>query len=330
MKQNKTILITGGAGYIGSHVVNAMIKQGFKIEVIDIFRESRRNVITNDLVTYHEVDIRNKGSLMDVFNKTKPSIVFHFAAIANVPDSVTMPYKYYDTNIIGGLNLLECMHETGVTKIVFSSSAAVYGEPQTEELNEDHPKNPTNTYGYTKLVFENILKDYNRAYGYSSVSLRYFCAAGCDKNSGLGEYHSPETHVIPAIIETLLERRDEFFVYGNDFPTPDGTGIRDYIHVSDLAEAHICAMNKITDEKNVCAQYNLGTNKGFSVLDLIKVAQSISNKKLKYSFKERRPGDVARLIANSTKAQRELHWKPRFVDVKDMIETSYEFFANKI
>lgn len=325
-----TVLVTGGAGFIGSHIVSVLIKNGFKVEVVDNFRESRNNIIENEMVTYYEVDIRNKEDLRYIFEKTKPEIVFHFAALASVPDSMARPFEYYDTNLTGGLNLLECMRETGVRKIVFSSSASIYGEPRSEEIQEEHPKSPTNTYGYTKLVFENILKDYHRAYGFSSVSLRYFCASGCDVDAGLGEYHNPETHVIPSIVETLLGNRKEFFVYGNDFPTPDGTGVRDYIHVCDLAEAHVSSMNKVLNKETVCVQYNLGINKGFSVMELIKVAEEISGKKLNFSFKERRDGDPSRLIADSSKAQKELQWTPKFTDVRDMVESTYIFFKSKL
>lgn len=325
-----SILVVGGAGYIGSHTVNMLLQNGYQVHVADNFRESRKNIISHENVTYHEVDVRNKEGLRIVFASAKPSVIFHFAALASVPDSMERPFEYYDTNIVGGLNLLECMREKGLTKIVFSSSASVYGEPLFEEIEEDHPKNPTNTYGYTKLVFENILKDYGRAYGFSSVSLRYFCASGCDNLSGLGEYHTPETHAIPSIVQTLLGQREEFFVYGNDFTTPDGTGVRDYIHVSDLADAHVCAMEKILKEETCfCEQYNLGINKGFSVMELITVSEKISGKKLNFSFKSRRQGDPSRLIANSNKAQKELNWKPKHLDVMEMIESAYFFFKSK-
>ncbi|MDQ5962362.1 MAG: UDP-glucose 4-epimerase [Patescibacteria group bacterium] len=328
--KKRTILVTGGAGYIGSHIVSALRSSGgYRIEIVDNFRESRSNVIQDESIVYHEVDIRNKEKLMEVFELTKPDLVFHFAALASVPDSMENPAEYYENNVVGGLNLLECMRVCGVKKIVFSSSASTYGEPLTEEITEEHPQVPTNTYGYTKLIFENMLKDYNRSYGFSSISLRYFCASGCDVSAGIGEYHTPETHAIPSIVETLLGRRKEFSVYGNDFPTPDGTGVRDYIHVMDLAEAHTLAMNKLFEENLMCKQYNLGINKGFSVMELIKSAEEISGKKLSYSIKDRRLGDPSRLIANSDKAQKELGWTPKHLDVKDMIASTYEFFSSK-
>lgn len=330
MKEKISVLVTGGAGYIGAHVVNLLRKSGeYKIEVVDNFCETRKNVISDDSISYHEVDIRDKQSLLEVFKKTKPDIVFHFAALANVPDSVVNPFGYYDNNIIGGINLLECMRETGAKKIIFSSAGAVYGEPKVEILDEDQPKNPTNPYGYSKLVFENILKDYHKAYGINSISLRYFCPAGSDIKAGLGEYRVAETHVIPSIVKTLLKQKEEFFVFGDDFPTPDGSGVRDYIHISDVSEAHVQAMKKIFKDEDLCTQYNIGINKGFSVLELIKAAEEVSGQKLIYSIKPRRAGDPSRLIANSSKAQRELEWEPKVLDVKDMIRDSYSFFKNK-
>lgn len=330
MKEKISVLVTGGAGYIGSHVVNSLRKEGlYKIFVVDNFSESRNNIIKDDFVSYHEVDIRNKVLLEKTFQEIKPDVVFHLAALTSVPLSMRDPGEYYDVNILGGLNILECMRLVGTNKIIFSSSAAVYGEPEKEIIDENHSKNPTSTYGYTKLVFENVLKDYNRAYGISSISLRYFCAAGCEADSGIGEHHKNETHIIPSIVETLLGRREEFFVYGKDFSTLDGTGVRDYIHVQDLAQGHICAMNKVFSEKNVYEQYNLGINKGFSVLDLIKEAETVSGKKLNFSFKERRPGDPSQLVANSTKAKNELGWVPKFTDIKDMVSSTYYFFLNK-
>jgi len=327
--KHQTILVTGGAGYIGAHFVNALRKsRDCQIEIVDIFTQSRKNIIKAPNINYHEVDIRNKPALLEVFKKTQPDIIVHFAALASVPESVEKPFEYYDTNILGSFNLLECMRAANVKKIIFSSSAAVYGEPEAEEIKENHRKNPTNPYGRTKLIFEGMLEDHNKAYGLNSISLRYFCAAGCDKNLEIGEYHEPESHVIPCIIQTILGKREQFFVFGNDYPTPDGTGIRDYIHVSDLAEAHLLAMEKLSKEENVCAQYNLGINKGFSVMELIKAAEEVAGKKVNFAIKPRRPGDPSKLIADSSLAQKELNWQPRYTGVKEIIETSYKFFSS--
>jgi len=250
-------------------------------------------------------------------------LVVHYAAVANVPDSVARPAVYYDNNIVGGLNVLEAMREVGCKKIIFSSTAAVYGESDSL-IDEDYPKNPTNPYGYSKLVFEQILKDYYKAYGISSVSFRYFCATGCDEGGKIGCYHDPETQVIPNICKTLLGKQKIFNVWGADFPTPDGSGVRDYIHVNDLADAHILAIKKLEENGVFC--YNLGINKGFSVFELIKESEKVSGKKLNYQISPRRAGDPASLVASSAKAQRELGWKPKYTDIGQIIKTDYEFF----
>lgn len=323
----KTVLATGGAGYIGSHFVH-MAKTNHRIIVADNFRESRKNIIKHKNIIYSKTDIRDTNAVLRVFKKYKPDIVVHYAALASVPCSIAVPEEYYETNILGGLNILSGMLATGVKNIVFSSSASVYGEPVSEVISEEHPKNPTNPYGRTKLMFEEILKDYHRAYGINSVSFRYFCASGTDESRKIGEYHTPETHVIPSIIETLLGKREKFFVTGNDFNTKDGTGIRDYIHVNDLATAHLLAVKKLCSQKSTCECFNLGINKGFSVLELIDAAEKISGKKLNYEFKPRRPGDPSKLIADATKAQKYFGWQPKYTDISCIIKTAYDFWEN--
>jgi UDP-glucose 4-epimerase len=323
----KTILATGGAGYIGSHFVNKA-KEHYRIIVADNFRESRKNIIKHENISYSKTDIRDADALFKIFKKNKIDLVVHYAALASVPGSLETPEEYYETNIKGGLNLLSAMMRTGVKKIIFSSSASVYGEPISEIISENHPKNPTNPYGRTKLMFEEILKDYHAAYGIHSISFRYFCASGCDESGKIGEYHTPENHVIPAIIETLLGKRDKFYVCGNDYNTKDGTGIRDYIHVNDLAEAHLSAGRMLLSGEPICEQLNLGINKGFSVLELIAATEKISGKKLACEFTERRPGDPSRLIANADRAQEFLHWQPRYTDISEIIKTVYDFWTN--
>ncbi len=320
----KTILATGGAGYIGSHFVNKA-KSRYKIVVVDNFREGKKNVIKHENIVYCKTDIRNKEALLKVFKKYKIDLVVHYAALASVPDSMKTPEEYYHTNIKGGLNVLSSMKETGVKNIVFSSSASVYGETESEIIKENHPKNPTNPYGKTKLIFEGILKDYHQAYGINSISFRYFCASGCDESKKIGEHHTPENHVIPSIIETILGKREIFYVCGNDFQTKDGTGIRDYIHVNDLASAHLLAGKLLLSGKPTCEQFNLGINKGFSVLELISATEKISGKKLPYQIKDRRPGDPSKLIADATKAQKFLGWKPKYTDISEIIKTAYDF-----
>ncbi len=320
----RTIIVTGGAGYIGAHLVKQLAKEeDVDIHVIDNFSQSRKNILVRPNVQYHELDICNAPALTNIFVDLKPDTVFHFAAIANVPDSVANPATYYRTNVIGSYNLLEAMRACGCTKIIFSSSASTYGEPEQEIITENHPKKPTNPYGQTKLIVELMLKDYFTAYQISSISFRYFCAAGADPEAELGEYHTPETHVIPSLLETLLGRRDMFYIFGTDYATPDGTGIRDYIHVFDLANAHIKALHKL-DTEQLCTQYNLGINKGFSVRELIVTAEKVSGKKLTYSEKDRRPGDPSRLIADAHRAMQELSWQPQYTNIEDIITTAYQ------
>jgi UDP-glucose 4-epimerase len=322
------ILVTGGAGYIGSHFVNQLRKTEHKILVVDNFRESRNNIINDSKIEYLEMDLRDKNQLATVFEKPI-DIVAHFAALASVPDSVVCPSEYYDVNVKGGLNLLDCMIKAKVKKIIFSSSASVYGEPQMEAISEDHPKVPTNPYGRTKLIFEQILGDYYNAYGLNSISFRYFCAAGVDVESGLGEYHNPETHVIPSIIETLIGKRSEFKIFGNDYPTPDGTGIRDFIHVNDVASAHLMVMEKLVSSNSVYDQYNLGNSRGYSVLELIEASERLSGLKLNYSVFQRRPGDPSSLIADNSKARQELDWQPKCSDLDNLIGSALTFFKQK-
>lgn len=324
----KTILATGGAGYIGSHFVNKA-KSRYKIVVVDNFRESRKNIIKHQNIIYSKTDIRDAGALLKVFKKYKPDVVVHYAALASVPVSLSIPEEYYETNIAGGLNLLSAMKATGVKNIVFSSSSSVYGEQESDAITEELSKNPTNPYGRTKLMFEEILKDYHRAYGINSISFRYFCAAGADESGKIGEYHAPENHVIPGIIETLLGKREKFYVTGTDFKTKDGTGIRDFIHVNDLAEAHLLGVKTLLSGKPMCERFNLGINKGFSVLELIAAAEKIAGRKLNYELKARRPGDPSKLVANARKAQEFFGWHPRYTDVSEIIKTAYDFFKTK-
>jgi len=324
------IIITGGAGYIGAHTVKLLSQlNDVDIHVIDNFSQSRWNILTNSNLTYHELDICDTATLNEVFLEVRPDVVFHFAALASVPDSVSNPASYYKTNVFGSYNLLEAMRKSNCTKIIFSSSASVYGEPITEVITEDHPKNPTNPYGRTKLVVEHMLQEYSIAYGISSISFRYFCAAGAEPTLTVGEYHNPETHIIPSIIETLLGNREHFAIYGDDYPTHDGTGIRDYIHVVDIAQAHVLAMHKLKNE-SLCTHYNLGINKGFSVRELITALETISGLTLKYEVKNRRPGDPSRLIADASKAMNELDWQPQYTDITDIVTTAYESFKKRL
>lgn len=323
----KTILVTGGAGFIGAHFVLRISKLNWQVIVLDNFSQSRYNILKLDNVNYIEADLKNYEEIERIFAENKVDVVAHFAALASVPDSVINPSGYYENNVCGGLNLLRAMIKHDVKYIINSSSASIYGEPQNEYISEDDQKIPTNPYGYTKLVFEEMLKDFHHAYGLNSISFRYLCASGCDESGLIGEYHNPETHVIPCLLNTALGKRKEFFVYGNDYLTPDGSGIRDYVHVNDLADAHLLAIDKLMKGEPISTAYNVGTNKGFSVFELIKSAEKITGKKINYLIKGRREGDPSRLIANSQKIQTELGWKPKYLNVDVIISTAYNFFS---
>lgn len=330
MKNNLTILVTGGAGYIGSHFVKLLRdKTSHKVFVVDNFSQGRENVLKDERITYHEIDLRDSDKLLEVFTKNKINAVVHFAAMATITASVSGPEDTYDNNVVGGYNLLHAMLAGNVKKIIFSSSGSVYGEPQTENLMESHPLLPINPYGFSKLVFERFLRDYHRPYKIDSIMFRYFNPCGCEPTLTVGEHHKPETHVIPCIMETLLGRREKFFVYGNDFPTPDGTGIRDYIHIEDLVEAHLLGLEKLMNTDGFCEAYNLGTNKGTSVMELVKAAEKVSGMDLNYEIAPRRPGDPSRHIADARKAMKELNWQPKHTNIEDMILSSYNSFKQR-
>ena len=323
------LLVTGGAGYIGAHFVNKAKDSGHVLHVVDSFRESDKNIIKAPNVFYYKVDLRDYEALQKVFENNHIDVVIHFAALASVPDSVVHPLKYYDNNLVGGINLLRAMKEYDISKIIFSSSAAVFGEPKTEIIDEDHVKEPTNPYGRSKLMFEQILQDCFRAYGLSSILFRYFCAAGVANEAGLGEYHNPETHVIPSLIETILGRREMFSVFGNDYPTADGSPIRDFIHVNDVSDAHLLALAKLNSEKPLCEAYNLGANTGYSVFELIDYVEKLAGKKLNYKISLRRAGDPSKLIADNAKAKKELDWQPKDSTSEEMVGSAFTFFKEK-
>jgi len=327
MGKQKTVLVTGGAGYIGSHFVNLLKNNTeHKILVVENFSQGRENIIKDDRIKYLEVDLRDRLKLSEVFKNNKIDAVVHFAAMATITASVTGPSSTYDNNVVGGWNLLECMVENGVKKIIFSSSGSVYGEPQTEYLKEDHPLVPINPYGFSKLIFERMLRDYCLPYKLDSIMFRYFNPAGCNDSLVVAEYHKPETHVIPCMVETLLGKREKFLIFGNDYSTPDGTCIRDYIHVEDLVEAHLLAMEKILNQDGVCEAYNLGTNKGTSVMELVNALEKATGLKLNYEIAPRRPGDPSKSIADASKAIKELNWQAKRFDVGGMIKGCYNSF----
>lgn len=320
------ILITGGAGYIGSHCVLDFTKSGYECAVIDNLSEGHLEA----LQTKHfcRADLSNIDEIREVFKKYPIEAVIHFAAFTYVGESVTDPQKYYYNNVVNTLNLLNVMLENNVKKIVFSSTCATYGNPEYMPLNEKHPQNPINPYGTTKLIIEKILKDYDKAYGLKYVALRYFNASGADNEANIGESHRIETHLIPLVLQTALGKRDCIKIFGDDYDTPDGTCIRDYIHVNDLAEAHKLAFEKLLNgaESNF---YNLGIGKGYSVREIIEKSEKVTGKMINQQISERREGDPPVLICDNEKVKRELGWEPKFIEIEDIIKTAWNWELNR-
>lgn len=316
------ILVTGGAGYIGSHAVKELIREGFEVVVFDNFSSGKRELVPDGKVV--EGDLQNISDIENVFRTHDIQGVIHFASLIQVGESFSDPQKYYRHNLITSLNLLQAMLRKSVRLFIFSSSAAVYGNPEKIPIPESHPLNPTNPYGMTKYFIEKILLDYERAYGLKFISLRYFNAAGADPEGRLGEMHKPETHLIPNILLFLLRKKGSFDLFGTDFSTPDGTAIRDYIHVTDLARAHVTALKKLPTLAH--SEYiNLGTNKGYSVMDVIRKAETVTGQNVVYSVKPRRKGDVDMLLASREKAEQLLGWNLRYSDLETIIATAWNW-----
>jgi len=321
------ILVSGGAGYIGSHTSKALIKKGFKTIILDNFSSGKRELIPKGTSLVIEKDLSDKDSILQTFKEHKITAVFHFASLIQVGESYNHPHKYYSANLKNSLNLLEAMLQTDVKYFIFSSSAAVYGIPKHIPIQESHPLNPVNPYGKTKHMVETLLKDYDRAYGLKYASLRYFNAAGADPDAELGEMHDPETHLIPNILLSLLDKNRNLEIYGTDFPTKDGTAIRDYIHVTDLAEAHVLALKYLL-KLNKSEFVNLGANKGYSIREILKRTEQITGKKVLFKEKPRRKGDVAVLVASKEKAQNLLGWEPQYSDIDTIIQTAWAWHKN--
>jgi len=320
------IFVAGGAGYIGSHTVKELTQEGFEVLIFDNFSTGKKELISDGELV--EGDLRDKDALKKTFSSTDIGAVLHFASLIQVGESYLNPQKYYAHNLLSSLNLLETVIEAKVKYFIFSSSAAVYGVPQEIPIPESHPLNPINPYGQTKLFVEKILQDYEKAYGIKFISLRYFNAAGADPDGQLGEMHEPETHLIPNILLFLLGKKKNFDLYGTDFPTSDGTAVRDYIHVTDLAKAHVLALRHLlTNPKSEFI--NLGTNKDFSVLKIIKKTEEILGKKISYREKPRRKGDVPILLASKDKAERILGWKTLHSDIETIIKTAWAWHQKK-
>ena len=316
------ILITGGAGYIGSHLNKQASANGYETVVLDNLIYGHREFLKWG--RYHNVDLENLEELRSVFKKYDIDAVMHFAAFTYVGESVIDPQKYYLNNLKNTLNLLQVMLENQVKKFIFSSTCATYGLPTEIPITEDHPQNPINPYGRAKLMVERILEDYDAAYDLEYVSLRYFNAAGADPDGEIGEWHQPETHLIPLVLDAAMGRSDHVKIFGTDYDTPDGTCIRDYIHVMDLADAHLKALNYLEDERG-SEVFNLGNGNGFSVREVIEKTGKVTGKPISIIETDRRPGDPPVLIGSSKKAGKFLKWDPKYKKLETIIESAWNW-----
>lgn len=321
--KKRVILVTGGAGFIGSHTTKELLKNNYQTVVFDNLESGHKEAIVGG--EFVRGDLRSKKEIEKVFAQHKIDAVFHFAAYASVPDSVVNPQKYFENNITGGLNLLNAILKYNVRKIVFSSSAAVYGNLEKMPLSEEMAGRPTNPYGLTKWQFEEILRAYDKSYNLRSVSLRYFCAAGADPEGELGENHRPETHLIPRVLKAILGEAP-VKIFGTDYPTPDGTAIRDFVHVSDLAKAHVAALEYLFSGGKT-NNYNCGIGKGYSVREVIETAKRVTGKKVPSKIARRRQGDPIKLIAEVKKIKKELGWKAEIKDLETIIQTAWRWYG---
>ena len=321
MNNPSTILVVGGAGYIGSHVCKAIAAKGMRPVCFDNLCSGHRELVRWGPLMVG--DLADRDILSTVFATHPVDAVMHFAAYAYVGESVRNPARYYANNVANTLNLLDCMRDAGVRDIVFSSTCATYGNPLTIPIDEDHPQAPINPYGWSKLMVEQILKDYSHAYGLHHASLRYFNAAGADPDAETGEWHDPETHLIPLVLDVALGRCADIAVFGDDYPTPDGTCIRDYIHIADLVSAHILALGALESKDKMI--YNVGSGNGFSVREVIETARKVTGHAIPTVESPRRPGDSARLVASPTRIMSELGWKPTHTNMQEILSSAWEW-----
>jgi len=316
------ILVTGGAGYIGSHAVKELREQGYHPLVYDNLSTGHQWAVRKGELI--EGDLGDTSHVKEIFYQKNPVAVMHFAASSLVGESVEQPALYFRNNVINTLNLLEAMLTSGVKYFIFSSTAAVYGNPHHVPISEDHPLEPVNPYGEGKVFVEKALRWYGEIHGFKYISLRYFNAAGADPEGELGEVHDPETHLIPRILEVALGKRPSIEIYGTDYDTPDGTCIRDYIHVTDLAQAHILALEALLNG-HPSRVYNLGNQRGFSVKEVVEAARGVTGHPIPAKESPRRPGDPPVLVASSERIKKELGWKPLYNDLKTIIETAWRW-----
>ena len=317
------ILVTGGAGYIGSHSVRHFLSKGHEVWVYDNLSKGHRKAVPADRLLVG--DLSESARVDHALLSNRIEAVVHFAAHLDVGESVREPGKYYQNNVVNTLNLLESMRRNGIKKFVFSSTAATFGVPDKMPITEEHPQLPINPYGTSKLVIERALAEYARAYEFSFAALRYFNAAGASSDGSIGEDHHPEIHLIPLIFQSIQGQRQHIDIYGTDYPTPDGTCIRDFVHVEDLATAHLLALENLSPGKGL--HFNLGTGHGYSVREVIKAAEDLLGKKAPVRETPRRPGDPPVLVASSEKIQRELGWKPQYNDLRGIMETAWKWHS---
>ncbi|WP_207577760.1 UDP-glucose 4-epimerase GalE [Listeria seeligeri] len=318
-----SIIVLGGAGYIGSHAVTELVNRGYNVVVVDNLKTGHKEAI-HEKAKFYQGDIRDKDFLSSVFDRETVDGVMHFAASSLVGESMEEPLQYLNNNVYGTQILLEVMEQFGVKNIVFSSSAATYGEPEQVPIIESMPTNPESTYGDTKLIMEKMMKWCDKAYGMKYVALRYFNVAGAKSDGTIGEDHQPESHLVPIILQVALGQREKLAIYGDDYNTPDGTCIRDYVHVEDLIDAHIRSLEYLENggESNI---FNLGSSKGFSVQEILGAARSVTEKTIPAEVVARRAGDPGILIASSDKAKEILGWEPKYTDIKDIIATAWKW-----
>ena len=316
------VLVVGGAGYIGSHMVKRLLREGYAVTVFDSLESGHRDaVVGGDLVAG---DLADRAALKRLFADRTIDAVMHFASSIQVGESVRDPAKYYRNNVANSQNLLDAMVAAGVGRLVFSSSAALFGEPRYSPIDEAHPIAPVSPYGRSKWMTELMLEDYQRAYGLESICFRYFNAAGADPEGGLGERHDPETHLIPLLLQAALGRRPPLTVFGTDYDTADGTCVRDYIHVADLCEAHLLALRRLA-EGGGSDRFNLGNGRGFSVREVIEAVGRVVGEAVPVSYGERRPGDASTLVADAERARERLGWSPRYGDLDTIIAHAWAF-----
>lgn len=320
------ILLTGGAGYIGSHCNKFLNENGLKTVIVDNLSFGHKGAVKWG--TFLKGDFGDKTFMKAIFKDYKIDAVMHFAAYASVFESVLYPSKYYINNVSKMINLLDCMVESGIKYIVFSSSAATFGEPKYTPIDEFHSQNPLNPYGKTKLIGEKILKDYEKAYGIKHSILRYFNACGADLQGEIGESHNPEHHLLPVIFQVAQNTRKKLYIYGNNYSTEDGTCIRDFIHVTDLSEAHYLALEHLLSENN-SQNFNLGTNKGYSIKEVLKKCEEVLNMSIDHEFSTPRPGDPSILVASNNKAKKLLEWKPKYSNLETIIKSAWLWENNR-